>query len=268
MRLSWDQIGERLYEAGVDNGVVYPAVGAAYPKGFAWNGLTAVNESPSGAEETELWADNQKYGGIISAEKFAATIEAYTYPEEFEKCDGTAEVNGVKVHMQNRKSFGFAYRSLIGNDVDGTDFGYSLHLIYGGKATPSEKSRSTINDSPDIGTMSWTVNTTPVSCKTVDPDTGKPLKATSHLEIKTTDVKEAAIKAIEAILYGTDDVYAATSDTSPVSGKTYYTLADGVYTEFTGSTFDPDVTYYEKTEGTDARLPLPDEVFEIISAVG
>lgn len=268
MRLSWDQIGERTYEVGVDQGVVYPAVGAAYPKGAAWNGLTAVNESPSGAEETELWADNQKYGGIISAEKFSATIEAYTYPEEFEKCDGTAAINGVKVHMQNRKSFGFTYRNLIGNDVDGTDFGYIIHLLYGCKATPSEKSRSTTNDSPDVGTFSWSVNTTPVSVKTVDPETKKPLKATSHLEIKSTDVSEAAMKAIEAILYGTDDTYTATTDLTPDPDKTYYTLSDGVYTEFTGSTFDPDVTYYEKEAGTEARLPLPDEVFEIIAAVG
>ena len=245
MKLKWDQTGDRLWETGVDQGVVFPMSGTGYDKGAAWNGLTAVNESPSGAEETELWADNQKYGGLISAEKFGATIEAYTYPDEFAPCDGAVEaVPGVKVNMQTRKAFGFTYRTLIGNDVDDKDHGYIIHLVYGCKAQPSEKSRSTVNDSPDVGTFSWTVTTTPVSMTTIDPNTGKPYKATSHIEINSLKADADKLKDLEDILYGTDGT--SSSSTAPASS----------------------VAPAAGNGGTDARLPLPDEVFRILGQAG
>lgn len=196
-KLVWDQTGERFYETGVDRGVLYPMESGAYTAGVAWNGLTAVSESPSGAEPTAIWADNQKYLTLMSAEEFAATIEAYTYPDEFAECDGSASlVAGVTIGQQTRKSFGLCYRTRIGNDVDGADHGYKIHIIYGAMASPSEKSYATINDSPEAMTLSWEVNTTPVNV------TGH--KPTACLVIDSTKADAEKLAALEVILYGKD----------------------------------------------------------------
>ena len=162
--LTWDQVGDRLYETGVDKGVLYiPDDAGVYNKGYAWNGLTTVTESPSGAEASPQYADNIKYLNMISAEEFGATIEAFTYPEEFGQCDGTALPDpGVALGQQGRKMFGLCFRTKVGNDVDGADFGYKLHLVYGCQAAPSEKAYATVNDSPEAISFSWEITTTPV----------------------------------------------------------------------------------------------------------
>lgn len=197
-KLIWDKTGERLYETGVKQGVLYPQEsGGVYPKGVVWNGLTAVTESPSGAEATALYADDIKYLNLMSTEEFAATIEAYTYPEEFAQCDGSAEIaDGVTIGQQKRKTFGLCYRTTLGNDVEGNDFGYKLHIIYGAVAAPSEKGYATINDSPEAITFSWEVSTTPVSV------TG--LKSTASITIDSTKADATKLAALEEILYGKD----------------------------------------------------------------
>lgn len=193
--LVWDQSSERLYETGVDRGVLYPVSNNAYGTGVAWNGLTAVNESPSGAEPSDIYADNTKYLTLRSAETFGATIEAYTYPDEFAECDGSAVVaTGVTIGQQPRKSFGLCYRTLVGNDTDGQDHGYKLHLIYGCTASPSEKSYQTVNDSPEAITFSWEVSTTPVNVKGHKP--------TAQLIVDSTKVDKAKLDTLEAQLYG------------------------------------------------------------------
>ena len=195
-RIVWDKTGERYYETGVKMGVLYPIQeGGVYTKGVAWNGLTAVTESPSGAEATPLYADDIKYLNLISNEEFGATIEAYTYPDEFAECDGSAALSaGVMIGQQARKTFGLCYRTSLGNDVDGSDYGYKLHLVYGCLAAPSEKSYSTINDSPEAITFSWEVSTTPVNV------TG--FKPTSQITIDSTKVQKEKLTALEDILYG------------------------------------------------------------------
>lgn len=220
-KLVWDNTGDRLYETGVKKGVLYPvSSNGTYPKGVAWNGLTAVTESPSGAEATALYADDMKYLNLYSAEEFGATVEAYTYPEEFGECDGSAEIaNGVQIGQQTRKAFGMCYRTTIGNDTEGDAHGYKLHIIYGAMASPSEKAYATINDSPEAITFSWELTTTPVNV------TGK--KPTASLTIDSTKADPTKLAALEAILYGSDG----------------------------GS-------------GTDARLPLPDEIAELMKANG
>lgn len=200
-KLTWDNAGERLYETGVDRGVLYiPDAGGVYTEGVAWNGLTTVTESPSGAEATALYADNIKYLNLISAEEFGATIEAYTYPEEFGQFDGTdSPVPGLQVGQQRRRSFGLCYRTRLGNDVDGSDFGYKLHLIYNATAAPSEKAYATINDSPEAITFSWELTTYPVSA-------GPDLKPTALITIDSTKVDAAALADLEDVLYGTSGV--------------------------------------------------------------
>lgn len=217
-KLVWDATGARKYETGVRNGVLYVmGEGGTYPKGVAWNGLTAVTESPSGAEATALYADDTKYLNLISAEEFGATIEAYTYPDEFAECDGSATLAaGVTIGQQPRKTFGMSYRTVYGNDVDNESYGYKLHLIYGAVAAPSEKPYATINDSPEAITFSWEVKTTPVNV------TGH--KPTASLTIDSTKVDKAKLTKIEEILYGKDEV--------------------------------------------EARLPLPDEIIQILQAAG
>lgn len=217
-KLVWDATGERKYETGVRNGVLYVmAEGGTYPKGVAWNGLTAVTESPSGAEATALYADDTKYLNLISAEEFGATIEAYTYPDEFAECDGSATLAaGVTIGQQPRKTFGMSYRTVYGNDVNNESYGYKLHLIYGAVAAPSEKAYATINDSPEAITFSWEVKTTPVNV------TGH--KPTASLTIDSTKVDKAKLTKIEEILYGKDEI--------------------------------------------EARLPLPDEIIQILQAAG
>ena len=215
-KLVWDKTGERLYETGVKQGVLYPqAVGGTYPKGVAWNGLTNITESPSGAEATALYADDIKYLNLVSAEEFGGTIEAYTYPDEFAECDGSAALtDGVFIGQQDRKTFGLCYRTTLGNDVDSNGHGYKLHLIYGALAAPSEKAYATINDSPEAITFSWEFKTTPVNV------TGH--KPTASLTLDSTKVSETKMAALEKVLYG-----------------------DGE---------------------TEARLPLPDEVVQILTS--
>lgn len=219
-KLVWDKTGERLYETGVKQGVLYPMdAKGTYPKGVAWNGLTNVTESPSGAEATALYADDIKYLNLMSNEEFGGTIEAYTYPDEFAECDGSASLAaGVYIGQQPRKTFGFCYRTTLGNDVESNAHGYKLHLVYGALASPSEKAYATINDSPEAITFSWEFSTTPVNV------TG--FKPTACLTIDSTKVDPGKLAALEKILYGDD--------------------AD---------------------EATTARLPLPDEVAQVLSAV-
>lgn len=228
--LTWDQVGERVYETGVDHGVLYlPDANGDYVEGFAWNGLTTVTESPSGAEASPQFADNIKYLNLISAEEFGATVEAFTYPDEFAECDGTAvpEV-GVVVGQQNRRVFGLVYRTRLGNDLEGADHGYKLHLIYGAQAAPSEKAYGTINDSPEAITFSWEVTTTPV------PVTG--LKPTALLVIDSTKVDSAALALLEAELFG------------DVGGDARLPLPDEVISFFAG-------TLTQVNMGTPANQP-------------
>lgn len=201
-KIVWDESGKRLYETGVKNGVLYiQDETGAYNKGVAWNGLTAVTESPSGAEATPLYADDIKYLELFSAEEFGATIEAYTYPEEFEACDGSASLGkGVTIGQQDRKTFGLCYRTVLGNDVKSNEYGYKLHLIYGAKAAPSEKGYQTINDSPEAITFSWEVTTTPVNVAGFKP--------TASVTIDSTKIDAAKLKTIEDMLYGTESVEA------------------------------------------------------------
>lgn len=215
-KLVWDKTGERLYETGVKQGVLYPqAAGGTYPKGVAWNGLTNITESPSGAEATALYADDIKYLNLVSAEEFGGTIEAYTYPDEFAECDGSAALTeGVFIGQQDRKTFGLCYRTTLGNDVDSNGHGYKLHLIYGALAAPSEKAYATINDSPEAITFSWEFKTTPVNVAGHKP--------TASLTIDSTKVSETKMAALEKVLYGDGD--------------------------------------------TEARLPLPDEVVQILTS--
>ena len=234
--LVWDQIGQRLYETGTDRGVLYPANPAlpgSYSAGVAWNGLTAVTESPSGAEESAQYADNIKYLSLRSNEEWAGTIEAFTYPEEFEACDGSRTIaQGVTIGQQARRAFCLAYRSLIGNDTEYTEHGYKLHLIYGLTAAPSERSRQTVNDSPEAMGFSWEVNASKIDVPGFSP--------TASLEIDSTKANPELLASLEAILYGTENVdpripmpaevmtlmtgtFTLTSDTTFVEGKVYYT---------------------------------------------
>lgn len=225
-RLTWDKTGERYYETGIKQGVLYPIqTDGKYSKGVAWNGLTAVTESPSGAEATALYANDIKYLNLISNEEFGITIEAYTYPDEFAECDGSAALaDGVMIGQQKRKTFGLCYKTTVGNDVDGNDYGYKLHLIYGCLAAPSEKAYNTINDSPEAITFSWEVSTTPVSVNGFKP--------TSQITIDSTKIaeaKKAKLTELEDILYGKNGT------------------GDG------------------QTGATEARLPLPDEVVTLFA---
>ena len=216
-RLTWDDLGKRFYETGVKQGVLYPQVGGAYPKGVAWNGLTAVTESPSGAEPTPLYADDIKYLELTSNEEFGCTIEAYTYPDEFKACNGEATLaEGVTIGQQTRVPFGFCYKTVLGNDEKKNDYGYKLHLVYGATASVSEKAFQTINDSPEAITFSWEVTTTPVAVKGFKP--------TAILTIDSTTIAADKLTALEDILYGKDEV--------------------------------------------EARLPLPDEIAELVKAAG
>lgn len=205
-KLVWDKTGDRLYETGVKNGVLYPqGTGGTYTKGVAWNGLSTVTESPSGAEASAVYADDMKYLNLYSTEEFAATIEAYTYPDEFSECDGSATIaTGVTIGQQTRKAFGLCYRTTLGNDVAANNYGYKLHLIYGAMAAPSEKAYATINDSPEAITFSWELSTTPVSVKGFQP--------TASLVVDSTKVKPEKLAKLEEILYGKDPTGESTSD--------------------------------------------------------
>ena len=227
-KIKWDETGKRFYETGVDHAVLYPIdANGAYSKGVAWNGITAITESPSGAEANPLYADNIKYLNLVAAEDFGATIEAYTYPDEWAACDGSAEIaEGVMIGQQSRKTFGLCHRTKLGNDVDGQDHGYKLHLIYGALAAPSERGYQTVNDSPEAITFSWTVTTTPVDVPGFKP--------TAILMIDSTKTDATKLKALEDILYGTDG--------TGTEGEDGYVAA------------------------TEARLPLPAEIIELLAA--
>lgn len=216
-KLVWDQTGERLYETGVKKGVLYPQESnGTYPKGVAWNGLTGVTETPSGAEATPLYADDIKYLNLMSTEELGGTIEAYTYPDEFAECDGSASIaTGVYIGQQPRKTFGMSYVTTLGNDVESNAYGYKIHLIYGALAAPSEKAYSTINDSPEAITFSWDFSTTPVS---VDG-----FKPTASIVIDSTKVDPIKLAALEKILYGDTEVEARL----PLPNEVATTLSDG-----------------------------------------
>lgn len=207
-RIKWDSIGERVYETGVDHGVLYlQNEEGEFDNGVAWNGLVSVNESPTGAEANPQYADNIKYLNLYSAEEFGATIEAFTYPDEFAICDGTAEIaDGVRLAQQSRRQFGFSYRTLIGNDLSGTDHGYKLHLVYNAMASPSEKAYNTINDSPEAITFSWEVTTTPIAVGEID---GVQYRPTALVTIDSTSADTDSLALLEALLYGDDDAEAA-----------------------------------------------------------
>lgn len=224
-KIVWDQTGERLYETGVDRGVLYPISSTGqYTPGVAWNGLTGVTESPSGAEATDLYADNIKYLSMRSAETFGCTIEAYTYPDEFEQCDGSASLaTGVSIGQQARKVFGFCYRTLLGNDVDGQDHGYKLHLVYGATASPSERAYATVNDSPEAITFSWEVSTTPVNVSGFKP--------TACVTIDSTKADPECLAALEEILYGKD----AGAEGTPAAVDPRLPLPDEVKTIMTSA---------------------------------
>lgn len=193
-KLIWDKIGERRYETGVKNCVVYFYENGQYRNGVAWNGVVSITESPSGAEATPLYADDTKYLNLMSSEEFGATIEAYTYPEEFAQCDGSASLaKGINIGQQPRKTFGLAYKTTLGNDVDGNELGYKLHLVYGCMAAPSEKAYASINDSPEVVTFSWEISTTPVNVKGYKP--------VSHIVIDSTKVSAAFLNELELYLF-------------------------------------------------------------------
>lgn len=222
--IKWNQVGDRLYETGVDRGVLYIPTAGVYNVGYPWNGLTGVTESPSGAEASALYADNIKYLSLMSTEELGATIEAYTYPEEFGQCDGTsAPKAGVLVGQQPRKSFGLAFRTKLGDDVEATELGYKLHLVYGAMASPSEKAYATVNDSPEAITFSWEVTTTPVEV------TG--LKPTALLTIDSTKVDAGELASLEALLYGT----AVTDPSLPLPDAVLALFAVGAVTEVTAT---------------------------------
>lgn len=204
-KLEWDKTGEREYETGVSNCALYVRDSkGTYPKGVAWNGISSILESPSGAEANPIYADNIKYLNLISVEEYAATIEAFMYPDEFEECDGTKELTpGVTIGQQERKTFGLAYKTLLGNDTDGDAHGYKIHIIYGALASPSEKSHETVNDSPEAASFSWEINTTPVEVTGAKP--------TASLEIDSTKSDPTKLAALEKILFGSDEGESATA---------------------------------------------------------
>lgn len=272
-KMVWDQTGERTYETGVSECALYVAgTGAAYQTGVPWNGLTGVTETPSGAEETPLYANNSKYLSLRSAEEFGGTIEAYTYPDDWAQCDGSAVlVTGVHIGQQNRKSFGLAYKTVVGNDTEGEAHGYKLHLIYGASVSPSERAYATINDSPEAITFSWEFQTTPVS---IDSSVvGSSFKKTSILTIDTTELTNgkdnAKLATLEGILYGTGaDAYVeatdVTSDNFADKKANLYTKSGNTYTSAATATYSSSETYYYKNASP--RLPLPEEVYTIFSA--
>lgn len=264
-RLEWDKVGEHYYETGCDQGVIYPLTGTTYDKGEAWNGLTTVTQSPSGAEPTALWADNIKYLNIMSAEEFGGTFECYTYPDAFKECNGEKTVApGLTIGQQNRKSFGFAYRSIKGNDTMSNAYGYKLNLIYNCLASPSEKSYATVNDSPEAGTFSFEFKTTPVNV------TGS--KPTSILVVESDKADPTKLATLESILYGSDGTVSYNEFTGSAFEEdvTYYertgTVGSYVYTPTQDTSYNDQKTYYVKviTGATDPRLPLPDEVISIL----
>ena len=266
-KIKWDQIGEKKYKTGVDHGVLYPQKGGAYPKGVAWNGLTAVNKTPSGAEDNKLYADNMQYLNLKSAETLGLTIECYMYPDEWAECNGEAEVaEGVFLGQQRRNTFGFSYRNKLGNDTEGEDYGFEINLVYGCSASPSEQTNQTINDSPEAATFSYEVSTTPVNISGVGPD-GKPYKPAASITIDSTKVSREKLVELEEILYGKDGVYVKTMDSSFTDEKEYFELVNGSYVKTSDDAMMPGKDYYDETVApVDGRLPLPDEIKTLFAA--
>lgn len=273
-KMQWDQPGDRTYETGVSECALFVAGGAGgYQTGVPWNGLTGVTETPSGAEETKLYANNSKYLSMRSAEELGGTIEAYTYPDEWAQCDGSASlVTGVHVAQQNRTSFGLAYKSVVGNDVNGEDYGYKLHIIYGATVSPSERAYATINDSPEAITFSWEFATTPVSINK-DSVGGNAFKPTSLITIDTTELtsgkSNAKLATLEGIIYGTGaDAYVEATDVTSSNFSTkkadLYTKSGTTYSSAASETYDNSETYYYKNASP--RLPMPEEIYSIFSA--
>lgn len=260
-KINWDNVGDHLYETGVKQGVLYPqSVNGTYPKGYPWNGLTGVTESPSGAEATPLYADDIKYLNLLSTEEFGATIEAYTYPDEFASCDGSASIaKGVSIGQQKRNLFGLSYKTTLGNDSEMNDYGYKLHIIYNGLAAPSEKAYATINDSPEAITFSWEVSTTPVSVPGFKP--------TATVTIDSTKCDSNKLAELESILYGTDPKLLSEQPADWTNNyQNYLEFKDGEFKPVEGSGSAPsweNKKYY--APGTDARLPLPDEIANIFA---
>lgn len=265
--IKWDQIGEKKYKTGVDHGVLYPQKNGAYPKGVAWNGLTSVNKTPSGAEDNKLYADNMQYLNLKSAETLGLTIECYMYPDEWAECNGESVIaEGVFLGQQRRNTFGFSYRNKLGNDTEGEDYGFEINLVYGCSASPSEQSNQTINDSPEAATFSYEVSTTPVNVSGVGPD-GKPYKPAASITIDSTKISREKLTELETILYGKEGVYTKTTDTAFTNGKTYYELVNGEYVETKDASFKAGKDYYEETTApVDGRLPLPDEIKSLFAA--
>lgn len=267
-KVKWDQVGERYYETGTKNGVLYLQDGNGYGAGVAWNGLTGVSESPDGGDTTDLWADDSKYLSLRSKVDFKGTITAYTYPDEFEQCDGTASiVPGMKIGQQVRKPFGFTYRTAVGNDVDFDDHAYKLHLVYGATCSPSSKDFKSINDSPEAIEFSWEFSTVPVAIGKIN---GVEYKPTATLELDSRKITKAKLEAIEDILYGKDgvDSYTAFEGDTFASGTTYYEMSGDVYTATSDVAYNSEKTYYTKSTsaGTNPRLPFPAEIYQILSA--
>lgn len=282
-KLVWDQTSEHLYETGNDRAVVYPynADSKAYDSGVAWNGITGITESPSGADETALYADNIKYLSLRAAEEYGMTVTAYTYPDEFAKLDGSAfaeDLPGVRIYQQARKTFGMSYRTIIGNDTESNDHGYKLHLVYGLTASPSERGYSTVNDSPEAIEFSWEMTGVPVAITGYKNSCLVTIDSTAF----NTEDKKAKLKALEDVLYGTDGGEVSYNAVTPEAGdnpstKGWYERSGSgttqdpyVYTLSADTTVDAEKTYYEKVTsvGTTARLPLPDEVFQILKGIG
>lgn len=269
-KLVWDQSGEKLYETGVKNAVLYTMTSGTYDKGVAWNGITTITESPSGAEQTSLYADDIKYANLTSAEEFGGTVEAYMYPDEFKACDGSADIaTGVVIGQQDRKSFGLAYKTTVGNDTDGNSYGYKLHLIYGCKASPSEKSYATINDSPDAITFSWEIKATPVNV------TGH--KPTATVMIDSTKADPTKLAQLEAKLFGSDGVltYVEFEGSAFAVGVTYYERSGAgteqspyVYTPTQDTVYNSSKTYYTKemVGAEEPTLLTPDEIATLMAA--
>lgn len=266
-KIKWDQTGEKKFKTGVDHGVLYPQKGGAYPKGVAWNGLTTVNKTPSGAEDNKLYADNMQYLNLKSAETLGLTIECYMYPDEWAECNGESELaEGVFLGQQRRNTFGFSYRNKLGNDTEGEDYGFEINLVYGCSASPSEQSNQTINDSPEAATFSYEVSTTPVNVSGVGPD-GKPYKPAASITIDSTKVSREKLTELEEILYGKDGTYVKTTDTDMDPDKKYYELVNGNYVETKDTAFTAGKDYYDCTvEPVDGRLPLPDEIKALFAA--
>ena len=270
--ITFDNTGDKKFEAGVDHCVLYPLTNGAYNLGVAWNGITGITESPEGGDAQDFYADNIKYGSLRGAENFGGTIECYTYPDEWKGCDGRADLaDGVTFSQQSRKIFGLSYRTLIGSDTMELGAGYILHIIYGCTASPSSKSRSTVNESPEAGTMSYEFKTTPVNVSKIAN-----AKATSHIEIDSTKVSSKVLAAIEAALYGKDGVVsyssASPSGSENPASEGWYERSGSegsyVYTLTTDNSVQSEKTYYIKNEvgGTNAYLPTPDQLYDLIAS--